>query len=276
MKDEKMKESWTDRTELLLGKEKMQRLRDAHVLVVGVGGVGAYAAEMLCRAGVGTLTLIDADTMQPTNINRQLPATHATLGRPKVEVLAERFRDINPDIRVNALPIYIKEEDVEALLLEVQKFRSSEVQTNAMERLSSVLLSEAITPKLLNSTEKLDFIVDAIDTIAPKCALITEALHRGIPIVSSMGAGAKSDITQIRFADIWDTYHCGLAKAVRTRLKKAGIRKSVPVVFSTEQADRNAVITIEGEQNKKSTTGTISYMPTVFGCYLAEYVIRKL
>ena len=243
MKDEsgQITESWTDRTELLLGKDKMQRLRDAHVLVVGVGGVGAYAAEMLCRAGVGTLTLVDADTVQPTNINRQLPATHATLGRPKVEVLAERFRDINPDVRVNALPVYIKEEDVEALLL-----------------------------------EKIDFIVDAIDTIAPKCALITEALRRGIPIVSSMGAGAKSDITQIRFADIWDTYHCGLAKAVRTRLKKAGIRKSVSVVFSTEQADRNAVITIEGEQNKKSTTGTISYMPAVFGCYLAEYVIRKL
>ncbi len=238
-----MKEHWTDRTELLLGKDKMLRLRDAHVLVVGVGGVGAYAAEMLCRAGVGTLTLVDADTVQPTNINRQLPATHATLGRPKVEVLAERFHDINPDIRVHALPIYIKEEDV---------------------------------VDLLNSTDNLLFIVDAIDTIAPKCALITEALRRGIPIVSSMGAGAKSDITQIRFADIWDTYHCGLAKAVRARLKKAGIRKSVPVVFSTEQADRRAVITIDGEQNKKSTTGTISYMPAVFGCYLAEYVIRKL
>ena len=278
MKDEsgQITESWTDRTELLLGKDKMQRLRDAHVLVVGVGGVGAYAAEMLCRAGVGTLTLVDADTVQPTNINRQLPATHATLGRPKVEVLAERFRDINPDVRVNVLPVYIKEEDVEALLLGVQKFRSSEVQTNAMEGQSPVLLSEAITPKPLKSTEKIDFIVDAIDTIAPKCALITEALRRGIPIVSSMGAGAKSDITQIRFADIWDTYHCGLAKAVRTRLKKAGIRKSVPVVFSTEQADRRAVITIDGEQNKKSTTGTISYMPAVFGCYLAEYVIRKL
>ena len=238
-----MKESWSDRTELLLGKDKMQRLRDAHVLVVGVGGVGAYAAEMLCRAGVGTLTLIDADTVQPTNINRQLPATHTTLGRPKVEVLAERFHDINPDIRVHALPIYIKEEDV---------------------------------VDLLDGTDNLLFIVDAIDTIAPKCALIIEALRRGIPIVSSMGAGAKSDITQIRFADIWDTFHCGLAKAVRTRLKKSGIRKSVPVVFSTEQADRNAVITIEGEQNKKSTTGTISYMPAVFGCYLAEYVIRKL
>ena len=238
-----MKEHWTDRTELLLGKDKMLRLRDAHVLVVGVGGVGAYAAEMLCRAGVGTLTLVDADTVQPTNINRQLPATHATLGRPKVEVLAERFHDINPDIRVHALPIYIKEEDV---------------------------------VDLLNSTDNLLFIVDAIDTIAPKCALITEALRRGISIVSSMGAGAKSDITQIRFADIWDTYHCGLAKAVRARLKKAGIRKSVPVVFSTEQADRRAVITIDGEQNKKSTTGTISYMPAVFGCYLAEYVIRKI
>ena len=251
MDNEQKIELWTDRTELLLGKDKMQRLRDAHVLVVGVGGVGAYAAEMLCRAGVGEMTLIDADTVQPTNINRQLPATHATLGRPKVEVLAERFRTINPNIKLHALPIYLKEEDIPALLSE-----------------NNCQLS------IVNC--QLNYIVDAIDTIAPKCALITEAMRRGIPIVSSMGAGAKSDITQIRFADIWDTYHCGLAKAVRTRLKKAGIRKSLPVVFSTEQADRNAVITVEGEQNKKSTTGTISYMPAVFGCYLAEFVIRKL
>ena len=236
-------ETWTDRTELLLGEDKMQRLRDAHILVVGVGGVGAYAAEMLCRAGVGEMTLIDADNIQPTNINRQLPATHATIGRPKAEVLAERFCDINPDIKLHVRPIYLKEEDAE---------------------------------ELLTSDHQFDFIVDAIDTIAPKCALIVEALRHHIPIVSSMGAGAKSDITQIRFADIWDTYHCGLAKAVRTRLKKAGIRQSLPVVFSTEQADRRAIITIEGEQNKKSTTGTISYMPAVFGCYLAEYVIRKL
>lgn len=238
-------ENWTDRTELLLGADKMRRLRSAHVLVVGVGGVGAYAAEMLCRAGVGHLTIIDADTVNITNINRQLPATHSTLGQSKVEVLAKRFRDINPDISVNALPIYIKEEEVS---------------------------------NLLENTHNcpFDFIVDAIDTIAPKCALIIEALRRHIPIVSSMGAGAKSDITQIRFADLWETFHCGLAKAVRTRLKKEGIRHSLPVVFSTEQANRNAVITIEGEQNKKSTAGTISYMPAVFGCYLAEYVIRKL
>ena len=237
-----MENKWTDRTALLLGDDKMQRLAAAHVLVVGVGGVGAYAAEMLCRAGVGELTIVDADTVNVTNINRQLPATHDTIGRLKTEVLGQRFRDINPDIRLHELPMYLNEEEVSALL----------------------------------DAAQYTFVVDAIDTIAPKCALISEALHRGIPIVSSMGAGAKSDITQIRFADLWDTYHCGLAKAVRTRLKKEGLRRSLPVVFSTEQADRRAVITVEGEQNKKSTAGTISYMPAVFGCYLAEYVIRKL
>lgn len=240
-----MESQWTERTALLLGEDKVHRLSEAHVLVVGVGGVGAYAAEMLCRAGVGELTLVDADTVQPSNINRQLPATHSTIGRPKVEVLAERFRDINPEIRIHTLPIYLKDDETGDLLDGAGRSHYS-------------------------------FIVDAIDTIAPKCALIMEAMHRGIPIVSSMGAGAKSDITQIRFADLWDTYHCGLAKAVRTRLKKAGMRRSLPVVFSTEQADRRAIITVDDEQNKKSTAGTVSYMPAVFGCYLAEYVIRHL
>ena len=247
-----MESRWTDRTALLLGEDKMRRLQEAHVLIVGVGGVGAYAAEMLCRAGVGEMTIVDADTVQPTNINRQLPATHSTIGRPKVEVLAERFRDINPDIRLHALPMYLKEEEVASLLDGTLNCQLSIVNC------------------------QFNIIVDAIDTIAPKCALIAEAMHRGIPIVSSMGAGAKSDITQIRFADLWDTYHCGLAKAVRTRLKKASIRKSLPVVFSTEQADRRAIITVDDERNKKSTAGTISYMPAVFGCYLAEYVIRHL
>ena len=243
---------WTERTALLLGEDKMRRLSAAHVLVVGVGGVGAYAAEMLCRAGVGEMTIVDADTVQPSNINRQLPATHSTIGRSKVEVLAERFRDINPDIRLHALPIYLKEEEVASLL------------------------DGTLNCQLPIVDCQFDVIVDAIDTIAPKCALIAEAMRRGIPIVSSMGAGAKSDITQIRFADLWETYHCGLAKAVRTRLKKAGIRRSLPVVFSTEQADRRAVITVDDERNKKSTAGTISYMPAVFGCYLAAYVIRHL
>ena len=233
---------WQQRTELLLGEEKMERLRKAHVLIVGVGGVGAYAAEMICRAGVGHMTLVDADTVQPTNINRQLPAIHSALGRPKAEVLAERFRDINPELDLTVLPVYLKDEAI---------------------------------PELLDS-RKFDFIVDAIDTVAPKCYLIYHAKQRGIKIVSSMGAGAKKDITQVRFADLWETYHCGLSKAVRKRLQKMGVKRRLPVVFSTEQADEKAVILVDDEQNKKSTTGTVSYMPAVFGCYLAEYVIRKI
>ena len=233
---------WKQRTRLLLGEEKSERLRRAHVLVVGVGGVGAYAAEMLCRAGVGRLTLVDADTVQPTNINRQLPALHSTLGQPKVEVLAARFRDINPEVELTVLPVFLKDENI---------------------------------PQLLDAA-RYDFVVDAIDTLAPKCHLIAEALRRRIKIVSSMGAGAKSDITQIRFADIRDTYHCGLSKAVRKRLQKMGIRHKLPVVFSIEQADPKAVLLTDDERNKKSTCGTVSYMPAVFGCYLAEYVIRRL
>ena len=235
-------EDWKQRTRLLLGEEKSERLRQAHVLVVGVGGVGAYAAEMLCRAGVGRLTLGDADTVQPTNIHRQLPALPSTLGQPKVEVLAARFRDINPEVELTVLPVFLKDENI---------------------------------PQLLDAV-RYDFVVDAIDTLAPKCHLIAEALRRRIKIVSSMGAGAKSDITQIRFADIWDTYHCGLSKAVRKRLQKMGIRHKLPVVFSTEQADPKAVLLTDDERNKKSTCGTVSYMPAVFGCYLAEYVIRWL
>ena len=237
-----MVEDWKQRTRLLLGEEKMERLQQAHVLVVCLGGVGAYAAEMICRAGVGRMTIVDADTVQPTNINRQLPALHSTMGREKAEVLAARFKDINPDIQLTVLPVFLKDDNI---------------------------------PELLDAA-RYDFIVDAIDTLAPKCYLIAEALKRHIKIVSSMGAGAKSDITQIRFADIWDTYHCGLSKAVRKRLQKLGIKRKLPVVFSTEQADPKAVLLTEDEQNKKSTCGTVSYMPAVFGCYLAEYVIKRL
>ena len=235
-------EDWKQRTRLLLGEEKMERLQQAHVLVVGLGGVGAYAAEMICRAGVGRMTIVDADTVQLTNINRQLPALHSTMGREKAEVLAERFKDINPDIQLTVLPVFLKDDNIPGLL----------------------------------DAARYDFVVDAIDTLAPKCYLIAETLKRHIKIVSCMGAGAKSDITQIRFADIWDTYHCGLSKAVRKRLQKLGIKRKLPVVFSTEQADPKAVLLTEDEQNKKSTCGTVSYMPAVFGCYLAEYVIKRL
>lgn len=242
-KEKLMEENdWQQRTELLLGEEKMNRIRNSHVLVVGLGGVGAYAAEMICRAGVGRMTIVDADTVQPTNINRQLPAMHSTLGLTKAEVLAARYKDINPDIELAVLPVYLKDENI---------------------------------PDLLDAA-KYDFIVDAIDTISPKCYLISEAMKRRIRIVSSMGAGAKSDIAQVRFADLWDTYHCGLSKAVRKRLQKMGMKRKLPVVFSTEQADPKAVLLTDDEQNKKSTCGTVSYMPAVFGCYLAEYVIKRL
>lgn len=235
-------DNWTQRTGLLFGEEKMRRMAAAHVLVVGLGGVGAYAAEMICRAGVGQMTIVDADTVQPSNINRQLPALHSTINQTKAELLAERFRDINPDITLTVLPVFLKDENI---------------------------------PELLDAA-KYDFIVDAIDTLSPKCFLIYHALKRNIKIVSSMGAGAKSDITQVRFADIRDTYHCGLSKAVRKRLQKMGVKRKLPVVFSTEQADAKAVIATDDEQNKKSTCGTVSYMPAVFGCYLAEYVIKRL
>ena len=235
-------EDWKQRTRLLLGEEKMERLQQAHVLVVGLGGVGAYAAEMICRAGVGRMTIVDADTVQPTNINRHLPALHSAMGREKAEVLAARIKDINPDIELKVLPVFLKDDNI---------------------------------PELLDAA-RYDFVVDAIDTLAPKCYLIAETLKRHIKIVSSMGAGAKSDITQIRFADIWDTYHCGLSKAVRKRLQKLGIKRKLPVVFSTEQADPKAVLLTEDDQNNKSTCGTVSYMPAVFGCYLAEYVIKRL
>ena len=233
---------WQQRTELLLGEEKMECIRNAHVLVVGLGGVGAYAAEMICRAGVGRMTIVDADTVQSTNLNRQLPALHSTLGMPKANILEARFKDINPELELKVLPVFLKDENI---------------------------------PELLDAA-RYDFIVDAIDTLSPKCYLIYHALQRRIKIVSSMGAGAKSDITQVRFADLWDTYHCGLSKAVRKRLQKMGVKRKVPVVFSTEQADSNAVLLTDDEMNKKSTCGTVSYMPAVFGCYLAEYVIKRL
>ncbi|MBC8592302.1 tRNA threonylcarbamoyladenosine dehydratase [Oscillospiraceae bacterium N12] len=242
MVKEELMENWKQRTELLLGEEKMEHLRNAHVLVVGLGGVGAYAAEMICRAGVGKMTIVDADTVQPTNLNRQLPALTSTLGMSKAQILEARFKDINPQIELTVLPVFLKDDNI---------------------------------PELLDNT-KYDFIVDAIDTLSPKCYLIYHALQRRIKIVSSMGAGAKSDITQVRFADLWDTYHCGLSKAVRKRLQKMGIKRKVPVVFSTEQADPKAVLLTDDEKNKKSTCGTVSYMPAVFGCYLAEYVIKRL
>ena len=237
-----MDNDWTTRTALLLGTEGMRRLAASHVLVVGLGGVGAYAAEEIARAGVGRMTLVDADVVSLSNLNRQLPALHSTLGKPKAEVMAARLRDINPGLEVEVRNCFVRDEETEALL----------------------------------DAAHYDFVVDAIDTLSPKTFLIYHALQRHLPIVSSMGAGAKVDPSRIRIADISKTTDCALARAVRKRLKGMGIRSGLPVVFSTEPADPRAIVEVDDEECKRTTTGTVSYMPALFGCYLASYVIRHL
>lgn len=234
-------EEWMQRTSLLLSEEMTIRLQSCRVLVVGVGGVGAYAAEMLVRAGVGCMTIIDSDSVALSNINRQLVALHSTVGLDKVDVLAKRLNDINPHLELSARKCYLDVEGVDVLL-----------------------------------QEGYDFVIDAIDTVAPKVALLAACLRQGIPVVSSMGAGARIDPSQIRYADIADTFHCGLARAVRTRLRKMGVKGKLPVVFSTEVPRAEAVQEVIGERNKRTTVGTVSYMPAIFGCYLAAYVIRIL
>ncbi len=234
--------NWNTRTELLLGADRMERLAHSHVLVVGLGGVGAYAAEQICRAGIGRMTIVDADVVNESNINRQLPALYSTLGMPKAEVVARRLLDINPKLKLTVLNEFLRDERTEEIL------------------------SEATY----------DFIVDAIDSLSPKVYLLFHAYNRKIPIVSSMGAGAKIDPSQVRIADISKTSNCALAKAVRKRLRGMGISKGIPAVFSTEMANPDAIIEIDNEQCKRSTAGTVSYMPAIFGCYLASYVINQL
>ena len=233
--------SWTERTELLLGKDKLNILQSAHVLVVGLGGVGAYAAEMVARAGVGRMTIADADTVGESNINRQLLALHSTIGRHKSEVMAERLRDINPDIELHVVTDYIRDEK---------------------------------TYELLDAAHY-DYVIDCIDTLSPKVNLIAGALERNIPLVSSMGAGAKTDPTQIEIKDIGKSHHCPLAHMLRKRLHKLGIRSGFYAVFSPEPVREGAMILAE-ETNKKSNVGTISYIPAVFGCACASVVIRDL
>ena len=233
--------NWLERTELLLGEEKLNILRNANVLVVGVGGVGAYAAEMIVRAGVGRMTIADADKVSESNINRQLVALHSTIGREKCEILAERLKDINPELQLTTVNRFIKDDETDALL----------------------------------DSDKFDYVVDAIDTLSPKLALIKGALDRGIPIVSSMGAGAKTDPTLMDIKDIAKTHHCPLAHMLRKRLHKIGIKRGFWAVFSPEPVREGAMILCE-EQNKKSNVGTISYIPALFGIGCASVVVRDL
>lgn len=235
-------EIWLKRTELLIGEGRLSELNSAHVLVVGLGGVGSYAAEMLCRSGIGKLTIIDADTVHPTNINRQLPALHSTIGYSKATLMGERLKDINPSAEIIVLNEFLKDER---------------------------------TVELLDNNH-FDFIVDAIDSISPKIFLIYHAMTRHIPIISALGAGGKTDLSKIEITDISKTYQCALAKVVRKRLKDLGITKGLPVVFSSEPVKKESIVLVENELNKKSSAGTISYYPPVFGCYMAQYVIENI
>ena len=225
----------------MLGKEGLERLKSANVLIIGVGGVGAYAAEMLVRAGIGRVTIADSDYVSDSNINRQLIALHSTVGRLKTDVLAERLIDINPELQLRVVPEYIKDEKTDEIL----------------------------------DSDTFDYIVDAIDTLSPKLALIKGALDRKIPIVSSMGAGAKLDPTKMEICDISKTHHCPLAHMLRKRLHKMGIRRGFKAVFSAEPPIEGAMILCQ-EQNKKSNVGTISYLPALFGIGCASAVIRDL
>ncbi len=234
-------EKWNDRTELLIGPEGVARLAAARVFVAGVGGVGGYAAEMLARSGIGHLTLVDADAVAVSNLNRQLIATIPDIGLPKVKLFEKRFRDINPAIDVLAIREFITPDNIGAML----------------------------------DAGQYDFVVDAIDTVAPKVALIVHCLTHRIPVISSMGAGGRLDPTLIGYHDLWETREDGLARAVRQRLKKAGLRRPLRVVASTEAPRAAAVIELD-ERNKRSSYGTLATIPSIFGILLASHVINRL
>jgi tRNA A37 threonylcarbamoyladenosine dehydratase len=232
---------WLTRTEMILGEEGLQRLKASNVLVVGLGGVGAYAAEMICRAGVGSMTIVDGDTVHPTNRNRQLPALTTTEGMPKAVVMGQRIKEINPEINLTVVQEYLKD-----------------------ERMVEVI------------NMGYDYVVDAIDTLSPKIFLIYHSLQRKLPVVSSMGAGGKFDPTRICIADISETSDCPLARILRKKLHRLGVREGFAAVYSPEKVDKKKVVPTPGEQNKASVVGTISYMPASFGIACASVVIRDL
>lgn len=234
---------WLEREEMLLGADGLAKLASSRVAVVGCGGVGGYAAEMIVRAGVGHILLLDSDVIADSNRNRQLIALSSTVGRSKCEVLAARLRDINPSLEVEIVPEYLE--------------------------------ASSVPEQLADWPGIVDFVVDAIDTLAPKLALIKFCVENHLPLVSSMGAGAKLDATKVRIADLSKSFNCPLAFIVRKRLGHMGIRKGFPVVFSEELPDRSGIVPVE-QRNKKSQVGTISYLPAVFGCVCAQAAIRHL
>ena len=236
-----MDTSWLSRTQLLIGEDKLAKLTRSHVMVVGMGGVGSYAAEFICRSGIGKMTIIDGDVVDPTNRNRQLPALAVNHGKPKADIMAERLKDINPELELTVIKEFINPEMVEKLL--------------------------AANP---------DYIIDAIDSITPKITFMKMAYEKKLPMVSSMGAGGKFDPTQLKITDISKTIICPFAQQIRKVLKTHGIYKGIKVVFSPEEPIKESLMMTDGRNYKKSAYGTISYLPATFGAVVSSVAIRDL
>ena len=234
-------ENWLTRTEMLIGEEKLLILKSSRVLVVGLGGVGAWAAEILCRSGIGSMTIVDGDVVSSSNRNRQLPALISSEGKYKADVLGARLLDINPDLNLTVIKEFIRGERIVEIL-----------------------------------DCGFDCVVDAIDMLSPKVYLIYHTVARKIPLVSSMGSGGKVDPALVTISDISETVNCPLARMIRKRLHRMGIREGFTAVWSPEVVDKSKVVTITGEQNKASVVGTISYIPALFGISCASVVIRGL
>ena len=236
-----MDTGWMERTGLLVGEKGIEKLISSHVLIVGLGGVGSYAAEAIGRSGVGKMTIIDGDTVDPTNRNRQLQALATTHGQNKAQLMAERLKLINPEIELNVIDQFKNPDDMKTFM-----------------------------------TQKFSYVIDAIDSISPKLYLLQTAYYNNQRIISSMGAGGKMDPTQIRVVDISQTSVCPMAQYVRKRLRYMNIYKGIKSVFSTEIPARFSIMRTDGSKYKKSAYGTISYLPAAFGLTCASVVIRDL
>lgn len=232
---------FNSRTTLLIGNSATALLQQSHVLVIGVGGVGGYAAEFLCRAGIGRFTIVDGDNIDITNINRQILATHSVIGRTKVDIMKQRMTDINPAVEIEAINKFLNPDDVTELF----------------------------------DNGNYNFVVDAIDSIPAKCQIIKESISRGIGIISSMGAGCRMDASKVRIDRLCNTHHDGLSKAIRKRFTGSNIPNLLTVVFSEDPPIQEATEPSD-IPGKRATVGTISYIPAVFGCYLAQHVIKEL
>ncbi|MCU0807367.1 MAG: tRNA threonylcarbamoyladenosine dehydratase [Candidatus Contendobacter sp.] len=247
------------RTEILIGAEGLARLRAAHVLVAGLGGVGGYAAEALGRAGVGRLTLLDHDVVSPSNLNRQLLALHSTLGRPKIAVMADRLRDIDPTIELTLIGEFLQPEAAGALV--------------------APLTPDPSPTRGEGSQPAYDFVADCIDSIACKAALVAACHRQGVPVISALGAGNCLDVSRVRVAQLNQTQGCPLARELRHKLRELNAPLNYPVVYSDEPRRPplpHQPVGGDTPGRPRAVNGTISYLPALFGVMLAGVVIRRL